>query len=43
MYKLEDLEKAIENRRQWLEAFGNDSSNNPNKYQAQINQRGQSN
>lgn len=36
MYKLEDLEKAIQNRRQWLEAFGNDSSNNPNKYQAQI-------
>ncbi|MGT2594030.1 hypothetical protein ACVQ79_16480 [Vibrio cholerae] len=35
MYTLEDLDKAIEVKQHWDDKFFNDSSNNPNKYQAQ--------
>lgn len=35
MYTLDDLKKAIEQKEHWDNRFANDSSNNPNKYQAQ--------
>ncbi len=35
MYGLNDLEKAIEEKNLWDDRFANDSSNNPNKYEAQ--------
>ena len=35
MYSLEDLAKARGEARNWGDAYANDRSNNPNKYQAQ--------
>jgi hypothetical protein len=35
MYTLDDLEAAREESRHWGDAFANDRSNNPNKYEAQ--------
>lgn len=36
MYTIDDLERAQKELDRWHDAFANDSSNNPNKYQAQI-------
>lgn len=36
MYTMADLEAARAELKGWTEAFANDSSNNPNKYQSQI-------
>jgi hypothetical protein len=35
MYTLEDLAQAEAELKRWDDAFANDSSNNPNKYEAQ--------
>ena len=35
MYTLEDLDNALEVKQHWDDKFFNNSSNNPNKYQAQ--------
>lgn len=35
MYTLDDLDEARKDQEKWGDAFANDSSNNPNKYQAQ--------
>lgn len=40
MYTIEDLESAEEELNRWNDAFANDRSNNPNKYQAQIRDAG---
>ncbi|RZS84255.1 hypothetical protein [Pigmentiphaga kullae] len=35
MYSLDDLDPAVAEQRRWDDAFANDSSNNPNKFEAQ--------
>lgn len=40
MYTIEDLDSAEKELNRWNEAFANDRSNNPNKYEAQIRDAG---